>query len=62
MFELLKKDIDTMARLGRLHTARGVIETPTFMPVGTQGTVKALDRANFLKWGCRLYLAILITW
>jgi queuine tRNA-ribosyltransferase len=41
-FEVLKKDAQTSARLGRLHTAHGVVETPVFMPVGTQGTVKAM--------------------
>ena len=30
------------ARLGRLYTAHGVVETPAFMPVGTVGTVKAM--------------------
>ena len=43
MFELLKTDTATKARLGRLTTAHGVIETPVFMPVGTQASVKALD-------------------
>src|SRR6185295_4675782 len=43
MFELLKNDTSTSARLGRLTTARGAIDTPVFMPVGTQGSVKALD-------------------
>jgi queuine tRNA-ribosyltransferase len=33
----------TGARAGRLHTAHGIVETPVFMPVGTQGTVKALS-------------------
>lgn len=41
-FELLKKDRTSRARLGRLTTPHVVIETPVFMPVGTQGTVKAL--------------------
>lgn len=41
-FELLKKDAKTSARRGRLHTAHGPVETPVFMPVGTQGTVKAM--------------------
>jgi len=41
-FELLNKDSNTRARRGRLHTAHGVIETPIFMPVGTQATVKAM--------------------
>jgi queuine tRNA-ribosyltransferase len=41
-FELLTKDPNTRARRGRLHTSHGVIETPVFMPVGTQATVKAM--------------------
>ncbi|MGC6564109.1 MAG: tRNA guanosine(34) transglycosylase Tgt [Akkermansiaceae bacterium] len=42
MFELLHNDPDTKARRGRLTTPHGVIETPIFMPVGTQGSVKTL--------------------
>ena len=41
-FELLAKCKSTHARAGRLHTPHGVINTPVFMPVGTQGSVKAL--------------------
>jgi queuine tRNA-ribosyltransferase len=41
-FELLTKDPKTRARHGRLHTAHGVVETPVFMPVGTQATVKSM--------------------
>jgi len=43
MFELLKTDASSKARLGRVTTTRGVIDTPVFMPVGTQASVKALD-------------------
>src|SRR5437763_15026075 len=43
MFELLKVDPDSKARMGRLTTTHGVVDTPVFMPVGTQGSVKALD-------------------
>lgn len=43
VFELLVQDRETKARRGRLTTAHGVIETPAFMPVGTQGTVKAVS-------------------
>ncbi|MDQ6860415.1 MAG: tRNA guanosine(34) transglycosylase Tgt [Verrucomicrobiota bacterium] len=43
MFELLKTDQTSKARRGRLTTAHGVIETPAFMPVGTQGSVKAVS-------------------
>jgi len=43
MFELLKTDSTSKARRGRLTTAHGMIETPIFMPVGTQATVKAVS-------------------
>ncbi|MEP6955407.1 MAG: tRNA guanosine(34) transglycosylase Tgt [Chthoniobacterales bacterium] len=43
MFELLRQDASSKARRGRLTTAHGVIETPAFMPVGTQGSVKAVS-------------------
>lgn len=42
MFELLRQDRDSKARRGRLTTQHGAIETPAFLPVGTQGTVKAV--------------------
>ena len=41
-YELKHKDLDTKARYGILHTNRGSFETPMFMPVGTQATVKML--------------------
>src|SRR5437867_784733 len=43
MFILLATDPSSKARRGRIVTRRGVIETPVFMPVGTQGTVKAVS-------------------
>lgn len=43
MFELLATDPATKARRGRLTTAHGLIETPAFMPVGTQGSVKGVS-------------------
>ncbi|MGZ5553489.1 MAG: tRNA guanosine(34) transglycosylase Tgt [Chthoniobacterales bacterium] len=43
MFELLGVDESSKARRGRLTTSHGVIETPAFMPVGTQGSVKAVS-------------------
>jgi queuine tRNA-ribosyltransferase len=43
MFELLSTDSSSKARRGRLTTGHGVIETPAFMPVGTQGSVKAVS-------------------
>ena len=41
-YELLKNEKNTKARLGKLHTNYGVYDTPMFMPVGTQATVKTL--------------------
>ena len=41
-FELLKESKECKARLGKIHTPHGVIETPIFMPVGTRATVKAM--------------------
>lgn len=41
-FEILKESKKTNARLGKLFTSHGAIETPVFMPVGTQATVKAM--------------------
>ena len=42
-FELLYQDPSSDARLGRLTTAHGVVNTPVFMPVGTRATVKAMS-------------------
>jgi queuine tRNA-ribosyltransferase len=44
-------------RRGRLHTAHGVVETPAFMPVGTLGSVKALDPHDLRAIGARICLA-----
>ncbi len=41
-FELVKECNQTGARLGKIHLKRGIIETPIFMPVGTQATVKTM--------------------
>ena len=41
-FELIKRDSQSLARLGRLDLPHGSVETPIFMPVGTYGTVKAM--------------------
>ncbi len=43
-FELQKTDKNSKARAGVITTDHGIIETPIFMPVGTQGTVKAIDQ------------------
>src|SRR5664280_2714243 len=56
MFELLKTDAHSKARLGRLTTPHGVIETPVFMPVGTQASVKALDPRELREMGAKIIL------
>ncbi|MGH7994350.1 MAG: tRNA guanosine(34) transglycosylase Tgt [Limisphaerales bacterium] len=56
MFELLKTDARTKARLGKLTTAHGVVDTPVFMPVGTQASVKALDPRELLEMGTQIIL------
>ena len=56
VFELLKTDPHSRARLGRLTTTRGVIDTPVFMPVGTQASVKALDSRELIEMGTQIIL------
>lgn len=55
-FDLLKTDSATAARRGRLQTRHGVVETPIFMPVGTQGTVKSLTPAHLREIGAQIIL------
>ena len=55
-FEVLKTD-PSGARLGRLTTPHGVIETPAFMPVGTAGTVKGLTQEALEDLGVGILLA-----
>ncbi len=49
--------VPTRARRGRLTLPHGVVETPTFMPVGTNATVKALDPDDLREVGARMILA-----
>src|SRR5580658_6213087 len=56
MFDLLKSDSQTKARLGKLRTGHGVVETPVFMPVGTQASVKALDPRELEEMGTQIIL------
>src|SRR5690349_8490082 len=56
MFELLKTDPSSKARLGRLATAHGVVDTPVFMSVGTQGSVKAIDPRELRELGTQIIL------
>ena len=56
-FAVFERDGHTRARRGRLTTARGDVETPAFMPVGTQATVKTLHPDEVLATGARIVLA-----
>ena len=56
-YELIKTDAKTGARRGRLHTPHGIIETPCFMCVGTQATVKAITPRDLKEIGAGIVLA-----
>ena len=56
MFELSSTDPHSQARRGRLHTPHGIVETPIFMPVGTQGTVKAVHPDELRAIGGQIIL------
>jgi len=56
-FELLERDTATKARAGIFHTPHSQIDTPIFMPVGTQGTVKSLSPEELEECGCSIILA-----
>lgn len=55
-YELIKKSSDCNARLGKIYTNRGVIETPIFMPVGTRATVKAMNVDELKEIGSQIIL------
>jgi len=57
MFKLIHEDKNSHARAGQLITARGVINTPCFMPVGTQGTVKTLSPQELEEAGAEIILS-----
>jgi queuine tRNA-ribosyltransferase len=57
LYELIKNDESSKARAGKLHTERGIINTPAFMPVGTQGTVKAIDQRALKELNFNLILS-----
>ena len=56
MFELLSQDSESKARRGRLTTTHGVIDTPAFMPVGTQGSVKAVTPRELRELNAQIVL------
>lgn len=56
-FELHHEDKNSKARTGVLHLAHGDVQTPVFMPVGTKGTVKAVDKDSLEEIGFEIILA-----
>lgn len=56
-YELVKKCSKTGARAGRLHTPHGTFDTPIFMPVGTQATVKSMSPDELKDMGAGIILS-----
>jgi queuine tRNA-ribosyltransferase len=56
-YELIKKDSRTRARRGVVHTPHGDIQTPVFMPVGTQATVKGMRPEQVKELGAEIILS-----
>ncbi|MDU0895214.1 MAG: tRNA-guanine transglycosylase, partial [Anaerococcus sp.] len=55
-FEVIKKDKNSNARVGVIHTAHGDIPTPIFMPVGTLGTVKTMSVEELKEMDAKIIL------
>lgn len=53
-FEILHQSKKSRARIGRIHTSHGIIDTPNFVAVGTNGTLKALDNQMVKSIGLQL--------
>ncbi|HIW32635.1 MAG TPA: tRNA guanosine(34) transglycosylase Tgt [Candidatus Paenibacillus intestinavium] len=56
-YEFIKQCKQSGARLGRIHTPHGIIETPTFMPVGTQATVKTMSPEELKTMDAQIILS-----
>ena len=56
-FDVLHTDATSRARCGRFTTPHGIVDTPAFMPVGTQGTVKGVDPGRLRDTGAQMILA-----
>ncbi len=57
MYTLIHNEKNTKARLGKVTTAHGEFDTPCFMPVGTQGTVKAVSPQELNELGAKIILS-----
>ncbi|MEZ6192349.1 MAG: tRNA guanosine(34) transglycosylase Tgt [Phycisphaerales bacterium] len=56
-YEFIKQDTESRARLGRVTTPHGAFDTPAFMPVGTQASVKGLQPAQVETLGAQIILS-----
>lgn len=56
-FEIIKKDRDTQARTGIIHTHHGTVHTPVFMPVATRGAIRALTFRDIEEIGFEIILS-----
>ena len=55
-FELISQDRESKARRGRLIMTHGILETPAFMPIGTQGAVKAVSPRELRELNAQIIL------
>lgn len=55
-FEVIAKSTESRARAGVIETSHGVVETPIFMPVGTQGSVKSVSPEELVEAGAQIIL------
>jgi queuine tRNA-ribosyltransferase len=55
-FEITKQSKRSKARIGKIHTAHGIINTPAFLPIGTQGAVKAMSPRDLNEIGAEIML------
>ncbi|MFQ6071193.1 MAG: tRNA guanosine(34) transglycosylase Tgt [Methanosarcinales archaeon] len=57
MYEIIHVDKNSNARVGKLYTSHGIIETPTFMPVATKGSVKTLSSDELIEIGTQAIIS-----
>lgn len=53
-FDIIHQSKKSKARVGRIHTAHGIIDTPNYVPVGTNGVLKGIDNAMLDRHSCQL--------
>jgi len=55
-FKVLSQDSNSKARVSEITTSHGTFQTPIFMPVGTQATVKAIEQRELVEIGAKIIL------